>query len=80
VIISLCYCDGGFDRGHLSGFSLGSRHFGVVDVSHFLFAVDILVFSWAKPNYLYFLGALFLCFEALWIEDKCDQVGIGFSG
>ena len=50
---------------------MGSRHFGVVDISHFLFVDDILVFCWAKPNHLYFLGALFLCFEALWFEDKC---------
>jgi hypothetical protein len=35
---------------------MGSRHFGVVDISHLL---------WAKPNYLRFLRALFLCFEVV---------------
>jgi hypothetical protein len=51
--------------GFLSGFSVGSRHSGVVNISHLLFADDTLVFCGAKPDHLCYLRALFLCFEAV---------------
>jgi hypothetical protein len=51
--------------GLLSGFSVGSRHSGVVDISHLFFADDTLVFCGAKPEHLHFLCALILCFEVV---------------
>jgi hypothetical protein len=42
------------DRGFLSGFSVGSRP-PVVNISHLLFADDILVFCGANPNHLHYL-------------------------
>lgn len=50
--------------GFFSSFSMGSRHSGVVDIPHLLFANDILVFCGPKPDLLCYLRALFLCFEA----------------
>jgi hypothetical protein len=49
--------------GLLSGFSVGSRHFGVVNISHLLFVDSTFVFCGAKLDHLRFLRALFLCFE-----------------
>jgi hypothetical protein len=54
-----------FNGGLLSGFSVGSRHSGVVDISHLLFADDTLVFCAAKLDHLRFLDALFICFEVV---------------
>jgi hypothetical protein len=52
------------DRGFLSGFSVGSRP-PVVNISHLLFADDILVFCGANPNHLHYLWVLHLIFEAV---------------
>jgi hypothetical protein len=55
--------------GLLSRFSVGSRHFGVVDISHLLFAGDtgffffFFFFCGDKLDHLRFLHALFLYFE-----------------
>jgi hypothetical protein len=52
-------------RGLLIGFSLGSRSFEVVDISHLLLVDDNLVFCGANPDHLCYLRVLFLCFEAV---------------
>jgi len=61
--------------GLLSGFFVGSRHSGVVDILHLLFANDVLVFCGAKPNHLCFLHALFLCFEVV----SCLKINLAKS-
>lgn len=61
--------------GLLSGFFVGSRHSGVVDILHLLFADDVLVFCRAKPNHLCFLHALFLCFEVV----SCLKINLAKS-
>jgi len=55
---------GAVDCGRLSGFSVGSR-LAVINISHLLFADDILVFSEANPNHLCYLRVLLVCFEAV---------------
>jgi len=52
-------------RGFLSGFSVGSRSNGVINVSHLLFADDTLVFCGASPDHLLYLRMLLLSFEAV---------------
>lgn len=52
------------DSGRLSGFSMGSR-LPLVNISHFLFADDTLVFCEAYPSHLRYLRVLLLCFEAI---------------
>jgi hypothetical protein len=52
-------------RGFLSGFSVGSRSTGVINVSHLLFADDTLVFCGASPDHLLYLRMLLLSFEAV---------------
>jgi hypothetical protein len=52
-------------RGFLSGFSVGSRSNGVINVSHLLFANDTLVFYGASPEHLFYLRMLLLSFEAV---------------
>jgi hypothetical protein len=49
----------------LSGFFVGSRLFGVVNISHLLFADSTLVCCGAKFDSLHYLHALFLCFESI---------------
>lgn len=44
---------------------MGSKHYGVVDISRMLFPDDTFVFCEAKPNHLCFLHAWFLCFESV---------------
>jgi hypothetical protein len=51
--------------GILSGFFVGSRHSGVVNMSHMLFVDDTLFFYGPKPDHLRYLHALFLCFKAV---------------
>lgn len=51
--------------GFLYGFSMGSRHSGVANISRLLFANDILIFYEANPDHLRYLRVLFLCFEAI---------------
>jgi hypothetical protein len=55
---------GAFDCGRASGFSVGSRP-SVINISHLLFADDILVFSEANPDHLRYLHVLLVCFEAV---------------
>jgi hypothetical protein len=52
-------------RGFLSGFSVGSGSNGVINISHLLFANDILVFCGANPDHLLYLRMLVLSFEAV---------------
>jgi hypothetical protein len=52
------------DKGRLSGFSVRSRLL-MVNISHFLFANDNLVFCEANPDHLRYLRVLLLCFEAV---------------
>jgi hypothetical protein len=51
--------------GLLLGFSVGSRHFSVVKLSHLLFTDQTLVFWGANHDHLCYLCALFLYFEAV---------------
>jgi hypothetical protein len=53
------------NRGFLSGFSVGSRHFGVVKIYHLLFGDGTLIFCGANPEHLCYLCAVFLCFEVV---------------
>jgi hypothetical protein len=50
-------------KGLPSGFFVGSRNFEVVNISHLLFANDILVFCGNNPDHLRYLRVLFLSFE-----------------
>jgi hypothetical protein len=52
------------DSGRLSCFPVGSRP-PVINISHLLFADDILVFCEANPDHLRFLRVLLVCFEAI---------------
>jgi hypothetical protein len=53
------------NKGFLSGFFAGSRHSGVVNISHLLFVDDSLVFCGAIPDHLRNLRALFLSYEVV---------------
>jgi hypothetical protein len=53
------------DGGLLSGFMVGSRSGGAINISHLLFADDTLIFCEANPDHLRNLRSLFLCFEAV---------------
>jgi len=55
---------GAVDSGRLSSFSVGSWP-PVINISHLLFADDILVFSEANPIHLRYLRVLLVCFEAV---------------
>jgi hypothetical protein len=55
---------GAVDCGRLSGFSVGSRP-TVINISHLLFADDILVFCEANPDYLRYMHVLLVCFETV---------------
>ena len=54
-----------YSRGLISGFSVGSREFDRVEVSHLLFADDTLVFRGADASQISHMGALLVCFEAV---------------
>jgi hypothetical protein len=47
--------------GLLCGFVVGTW----IDISHLLFADDILIFNRADPDYLRHMQCLFLCFEVV---------------
>jgi hypothetical protein len=51
--------------GLLSGFTVGPRSGGAINISHLLFVDDTLIFSEANPDHLCNLRCLFLCFEAV---------------
>jgi hypothetical protein len=53
------------ERELLTGFSVGSRHSEVMEVSHLLFADDTLIFCKPKMEQLRNLRYLLLCFEAV---------------
>jgi hypothetical protein len=44
---------------------VGSRNFGVINISHLCFTNDTLIFYKSNPDHLCYLHALFLCFEAV---------------
>jgi hypothetical protein len=46
-----------FPKSHAAQVMVGSKHSGVVDISHMLFAYDTLVFCGAKSDHLRFLHA-----------------------
>jgi hypothetical protein len=52
------------DCGRLPGFLVGSRP-AVINISHLLFADDILVFNEANPDHLRYLRVLLVFFEAV---------------
>jgi hypothetical protein len=52
-------------RGLISGFDVGTRNSPWVNVSHLLFANNILVFCGAKENQIRVIGALLVGFEAV---------------
>jgi hypothetical protein len=54
-----------YSRGLISGFFVGPRDHGQVEVSHLLFADDTLVFCGADASQISYLGALLVCFEAV---------------
>jgi hypothetical protein len=54
-----------YSRGLISGFFVGARDHGQVEVSHLLFAYDTLVFCGADVSQISYLGALLVCFEAV---------------
>jgi hypothetical protein len=53
------------DVGFLFGFSVGSRHSSVVNISHPLFADDTLVCCGSKLDHLRYLRASLLCFNVV---------------
>jgi hypothetical protein len=53
------------DGGFLSGFSMGTRNYDVIHISHLLSTDDALLFCEANPEHLRFLCTLFLCFAAV---------------
>jgi hypothetical protein len=54
-----------YSRGLILGFSVGTREHDRVEVSHLLFADDTLVFCGADASQISYIGALFVCFEAV---------------
>jgi hypothetical protein len=52
-------------RGLISGFSMGTKEFDRVEVSHLLFANDTLVFCGADASQISHMGALLVCFKAV---------------
>jgi hypothetical protein len=44
---------------------VGTQNVGGIDISHFLFPDDTLIFYVADPDHLCHLRCLFLCFEAV---------------
>ena len=54
-----------YSRGLISGFSVGSREHDRVEVSHLLFANDTLVFCGDDTSQISYMGAFFVCFEAI---------------
>jgi hypothetical protein len=53
------------NRGLLSGFSVGSKNVGALNIFHLLFADDTLIFCWDDFDRLRNFRYLFLCFEAV---------------
>jgi hypothetical protein len=49
----------------LSGFSVGTRNVGGIDISHLLLADNALIFYRAEPDSLRHLQCLLLCFEVV---------------
>ena len=69
------------DGGFLSSFSMGSKHFGVIHISHLLFEDDTLVFDEANPEYLRYLHALFVVVFGLKVNlTKLELVHAGNVG
>jgi hypothetical protein len=54
-----------YSRGLISGFSVGTREHDRVEVSHLLFADDTLVFCGVDASQISYMGALLVCFEAV---------------
>jgi hypothetical protein len=66
------------DGGFLSSFSMGSKHFSVIHISHLLFVDDTLVFDEANPEYLHYLHALFVVVFGLKVNlIKLELVHVG---
>jgi hypothetical protein len=53
---------------------VGSRHFGVVNISHMLYADDTLVFCGSKPDHLLYLRTLFLVVFGLKINLAKEEL------
>jgi hypothetical protein len=53
------------DQGLLSGFSVGTRAFSELVVSHSLFADDTLIFCEASSEQVLYVRLILLCFEAV---------------
>jgi hypothetical protein len=63
------------ERELLSGFSVGTRHFELLEVSHLLFVDDTLIFCEPRVEQIRNLRCLLLCFEVVLGLNKSVKVG-----
>jgi hypothetical protein len=64
------------NMGLLTSFSVGSRNVGALNISHLLYADDILLFCRENPDHLHNLCCL-LCFETVFVTSHIGLYGNG---